>query len=515
MNVMYAYCIKGNLPYKEKVMSKKEKVLTPEQIERQRIRDEKELAKMQKEKARPKHAGYMAYMLVIVTIVYIADEITTQIGTQMQDIMADIVFAPIFGAEKAVTAMSLLSLISAVFMVLGVFYKPLSDKYGRKIFLVINTLGMGVGMMIIAVCTNIPVYLIGSCVSMFFIPNDMQAMYIYECAPEEKRGRFYSIAKAFATFGMLLIPVLRDAFATYEVVDGVKVMTDINYFMVYFIPAVIAITVAIVSIFLLRESDAFVDARIRALTMTEEEKAAEAAHNQDTSSQGSLKAGLKYVFKHKQMLWITISYGLIMGGVLITQYYTTIINSGYEAFELAKGASQIVAEQSAKATTTQALTLFAIGSGVLQLIQGFIADGLGRKKGTIIMSALSIVSYLVMFFGSRNGLNPYVVGLFAGAAVGSYWAAGDIVGLMRTESVPTNLRNTVGAIAPLLSMVPMMVIMMVYMVLMGILGDAAIGTLVLCCAVVSMTVGLILMVFNVKETKGVDLNAIKGDEFEG
>lgn len=496
-------------------MSKKEKVLTPEQIERQRIRDEKELAKMQKEKARPKHAGYMAYMLVIVTIVYIADEITTQIGTQMQDIMADIVFAPIFGAEKAVTAMSLLSMVSMVFVFLGVFYKPLSDKYGRKIFLVINTLGMGVGMIIIALCTNIPVYLIGSCVSMFFIPNDMQAMYIYECAPEEKRGRFYSIAKAFATFGMLLIPVLRDAFAIYEVVDGVKVMTEINYFMVYFIPAIIAITVAIASIFLLRESDAFVDARIRALTMTEEEKAAEAAHNQDTSSQGSMLAGLKYIFKHKQVLWLVIVAGITMSGILITQYYTTIINSGYELYEMANGASSVVAEQSAKAITTQALTLFAIGSGILQLIQGFFADALGRKKGAIIMSVLSIVSYLVMFFGSRNGWNPYLVGFFAGASVGSYWALGDIIGLMRTESVPTNLRNTVGAIAPLLSMIPFFVIMIVYMVLMGILGDAAIGTLVLFCAIAGMAIGLVIMVFKVKETNGVDLNSIKGDEFEG
>lgn len=496
-------------------MSKKEKVLTPEQLEKERLRDEKELAKMQKEKARPKHNGYLAYMLVIVTIVYIADEITTQIGTQMQDIMADIIFAPIFGKEKAVSAMSLLSIVSLVFIVLGVFYKPLSDKYGRKIFLVINTLGMGVGMMIIAVCTSIPVYLIGSCVSMFFIPNDMQAMYIYECAPEEKRGRFYSIAKAFATFGMLLIPVLRDAFSTYSTVDGVEVMTDINYFMVYSIPAIIAIVVAIAAIFLLRESDAFVESRIRALTMTEEEKAEELAKKRDTQSQGSLSSGIKYIFRHKQLMWLVIVNGITMCGVFITQYYTTIINTGYEAFELGRGTSEIIAEQYATATTTKALTLFAIGSGVLQLVQGFFADALGRKKAAIIMSGLSILAYLFFFFGSRNNFNPYIVGLCAGASVGSYWAMGDIIGLMRTESVPTNLRNTVGAIAPLLSMIPFLVLSGVYMVLMGVLGDAAIGTLVLFFSAVGMAIGLVLMTFKVKETKGVDLNEIKGDEFEG
>lgn len=45
--------------------------------------------------------------------------------------------------------------------------------------------------------------------------------------------------------------------------------------------------------------------------------------------------------------------------------------------------------------------------------------------------------------------------------------------------------------------------------------DAAIGTTVILVAVPGMLLGLILMMFKVKETKGVDLGAIRGDEFEG
>lgn len=45
--------------------------------------------------------------------------------------------------------------------------------------------------------------------------------------------------------------------------------------------------------------------------------------------------------------------------------------------------------------------------------------------------------------------------------------------------------------------------------------DAAIGTTVILVAVPGMLLGLILMMFKVKETKGVDLGVIRGDEFEG
>ena len=47
----------------------------------------------------------------------------------------------------------------------------------------------------------------------------------------------------------------------------------------------------------------------------------------------------------------------------------------------------------------------------------------------------------------------------------------------------------------------------------GVAMDAAIGTTVILVAVPGMLLGLILMMF--KETKGADLGAIRGDEFEG
>ena len=43
-------------------------------LERQRAREQKQLARLQKEKARPKHKMYVWYLLLILTLIYIIDE---------------------------------------------------------------------------------------------------------------------------------------------------------------------------------------------------------------------------------------------------------------------------------------------------------------------------------------------------------------------------------------------------------------------------------------------------------
>ena len=145
--------------------------LTPEE------KKQREIAKWEKEKAKDKAPGYMAYFLLIICVVYIGDEVVTQLGGQMQSIIASQLFAPIVGADYAVARMSALSTLTMGASALAFLYKPLCDKYGRRPFLVLNTLGMGVGTILISLATNIPVYLIGAAFTSFFTPHDMQAIY--------------------------------------------------------------------------------------------------------------------------------------------------------------------------------------------------------------------------------------------------------------------------------------------------------------------------------------------------
>ena len=75
---------------------------------------------------------------------------------------------------------------------------PLADKFGRKPFLVINTLCMGLGLFLVYLSKDIYVYMIGGTLMSFMVSHDMQCVYILECSDEKSRARNYAIVKAVA-----------------------------------------------------------------------------------------------------------------------------------------------------------------------------------------------------------------------------------------------------------------------------------------------------------------------------
>lgn len=465
---------------------------------------QKEIARWEKEKAKPKGPGYMAYFLLIVSVIYLADEVVSQIGGQMQSVIASQIFAPVVGDEFAVARMSAFSMVSMAAGGLALLYKPLCDRYGRRPFLIINTLGMGVGTILVSLATNIPVYLVGACITSFFIPHDMQAIYIQECAPPQHRAKMYSVIKATATMGMLLIPVLRSIF-----IPG----TDLtNWRYVYLVPGIITVIAAVLAFICIRESDAFIETRLRQLRMTDEEIAEAKAKKQAADAKGGLIKSLVYGLRNKQLRWLMIAYGFIMFGMVVTSNYEAIMTNGYAQQFLAQGMNLEAARAEANVFVTKALMLFSVGSAIFQLFPGFLADALGRKKTAIIMTCVLLGSFLIFYFGSNNSFNPYIVGFFAGATVGTYWYTGDLMGLMISESTPTNLRASMLSVQPLVSGNIYTLSLVLTMVLPNILGDEAIGMVTLCTFVPGMAIGLLLMAWKVKETKGVDMGKVGVEE---
>ena len=472
--------------------------LTPEE------KKQRELLKWEKEKAKAKAPGYMIYFLLIVCVVYICDEVASQIGSQMQSVIASQLFAPIVGEEFAVARMSALSTVTMLAMVLSFLYKPLSDRYGRRLFLIINTLGMGLGCLFISMATNIPVYVIGMAVTAFFTPHDMQAIYIQESAPPQHRGKIYSACKAAATLGLFMIPALRSVF-----IPG----TDLsNWRYVYMVPGLFTIAVAVAAFFLIKESDAFVDNRLRLLRMTDEEIAEANSRKDASQAQGGLIKSLKLAFRNKQIRWLMIAHGFIMWGIVVSMYYESTMNYGYAQQFLAQGMALEDAKNAATGYVTKALMLFSIGSALAQLFPGFLADKLGRKKTAIIMCSWVVVTFLAYFIGANKGLNPYVVGFFCGACIGSFWSASDLMGLMISESTPTNLRVSTLAVEPAICGVFLIIGLAIVMVLSNLLGDAYIGILTLATMIPGMVTGLLMLMLKVRETNGVDMGTVTGQE---
>lgn len=473
------------------------KTLTPEQ-------KQKEIARWEKEKAKPKGRGYMAYFILIITIIYLADEVVTQIGGQMQSVIASQIFAPIVGSEFAVARMSAFGMVTMAVSGLAFLYKPLSDRYGRRIFLIINTLGMGVGTILVSLATDIPVYLLGASVAAFFTPHDMQAVYIQECAPAKHRAKMYSVVKSIATLGIFLIPMLRKAF-----IPGSDLS---NWRYVYLIPGLMTVLAAVLAFFCIRESDAFIETRLHQLRMTEEEIAQAKEKKQASNARGGLIQALVHSMRNKQLRWLIIAQGFIMFGMVVTTYYESIMTNGYAQQFLAQGMTLEAARAEANVFVTQALMTFSVGSALFQLFPGFLADSLGRKKTAVIMTCSLLVSFLIFYFGSGNSMNPYVVGFFAGATVGAYWYTNDLMGLMLSESTPTNLRASVMSVQPIISGNIYALSLVLTMLLPNILGDNAIGMVTLCTFVPGMAIGLLLMAWKVRETKGVEMGKVGIEE---
>ena len=140
----------------------------------------------------------MTLIMVILTVIYVVDEITSNINLMRPYMIFDLFRIP--GADaasdeyaNAVSKMAITSIPTYLFMFLMPFYKSFSDRFGRKIFLVINTVGMGVGMLLCMIAPNYVWYIIGTVLYGFFTPNDMQVIYIMEVAPKERRATYCSV----------------------------------------------------------------------------------------------------------------------------------------------------------------------------------------------------------------------------------------------------------------------------------------------------------------------------------
>lgn len=475
----------------------KTKTLTPEKMAKLAAKREKEIARLEKEQAKPKGSFYLPYLIFIISFIYLTDEVASQIGPLMKTEIANDLFAK-FG-DSSVGLLDTLSMIAIPFQALAIFYKPLSDKFGRKKFLVINTLGLGLGLFCVFLSDNIPLYIIGTCMIQFFVPHDMQVVYIMESVPSKHRARIYFTIKSFATMGIMLVPLLRRT-----------VMTDMSQWrMVFLVPAIIGLVTSLTALFFARETDTFIETRLKFLRMTDEEREAEKG---GAGSQGGLIDALKFVWKHKQLKYLYLSTGLLNMGYLITMYYQVIISYGY-AGRYGEVTEEILNQVSLNEVTT-ALFFFPIGSAVLQFLVGMFGDWLGRKKAAIIMSALCVLSFLGFTLGSVFGLSTVLVGLCAGACIGSYWGAGDLVALMISESSPTNLRSSVLSSQFLAIGMGVALCYVVGLPLITFLGNAVIGTICICFALPGFIAALVVLMTKTHDTTGVDLDKVTGCEWD-
>ena len=468
------------------------KTETDTQKAARKIRESRELERRKRELSQKHPRGYLWYLLVILSIVYIVDEITSAMGSSMQSEVVTDFFVKDRGMEYNTGLATFTAMGVPVYsvMILMPFYKSLADKYGRKLFLVLNTIGMGIGMGICMSAGGPLVYILGMLVINFVMYNDMQVIYVMECAPEKYRATLTSLTKAVALLGVTLIPVLRDAFMGN---DGSQ------WRKVFMIPAVIAVVVGVAAIFLMGETPVFLSKRVKYLEMSDEERRAKAEQEKKAAdeSKGGVGRALKFIFSHKQIRAVAICAFVFMSATGVTSYYESIMKTG--GMDVAQ--------------VTQAMYYIPFCNALMTAIGGFMTDGLGRKKSAVILSCVAFAGLASFVLCANFGMSPVLVGISYGFFIGGLWSVADMLCLIISgESSPTHLRASVLGTMSLMSGLGGMVSGIAITV--GMLFVKSIGILCLFVCAPFMLFAIILLLTKVHETKGIDLNTVTGAEWD-
>lgn len=481
------------------------KAKTPQQLCAAVKRREKEIAKWEREKARPRGNTYLASLIFVLTLIYATDEIASQIGTLMKTEIANDLLSS-FG-NSSVGVMDMIGMVVVPFQILGLFYRPLADKWGRKVFLIVNTFGMSIALLVIFLSNNLLLYFLGACMIQFFIPHDMHVVYIMETAPPKHRARMYSCIKFVANMGVMLVPALR----------RLLMQEASQWRQVYLIPALVGLVCSFIALLTAKETDAFIDSRLRYLKLTDEERVREAMVRKTENAQGGLFNALRFALKHRQLRWLYISATLANLGMILTIDYQVIMSYGYASFYLNTGAYATM-EAAINAVSvnviTTALFAFTIGSACAQVIMGFLCDGPGRKPAAIVMAAMCVASFLGFYIGSNLGWNPWVVGFLCGSTIGSYYSTNDVLIMMIGESAPTNLRSSAIAAQYIVVGIGFGITYLVAIPLATALGNAAVGLVALCFLVPGFSAALVTLWRKTADTKGLDLDTVTGCEWD-
>lgn len=458
------------------------------------MREQRELMRLNKAANRPKSAYYLLFAMIVLTVIYIVDEITSNMNSAMQpyalfdlfSITSRNVNSPEYKA--AINVVAPWSVASNLFLIVSPFYKALSDRYGRRLFLMINTIGMGLGMLIVMTSQSTVQYILGMLFMMFFTPNDMQVLYIMETAPKEKRATYSFVAKGIALISVSLIGVLSRLFLRQDVPGSWR--------MVYLIPVIVALAVGALSFPFMRETPVFVEQRRAYLSLTPEERRqkADADKKSGTAEEGGVFRAVKFIFVNRQLRWILIAGFLFFATTFYTSYYATVLEGAM--------ATELVAV---------ALIIYPLVNGLVTILSGFFSDKLGRKKVCLVLGGLALAGLLLFVLSCRLAWGPVAAGIFYGCSIGGLWSMSDTLILtMPAESSPSSMRASVMGTISVMIGSGMFIGQALFIVLQNFVS---MDLLFLCICVPFMALSLLVLMAKVKETKDVDLDTITADTY--
>lgn len=453
--------------------------------------ENRELSRLQKMQNRSSGSKYFFVLLLLIAIVNILDEVTSNLTVTVQSPFVTEFFVnnPFMGKyytyEDGLAFHSSIGVFTYVLGLITPFYKALADKWGRKPLFVMSTLGMAIGLLVIHLSSSYIMFLVGFAIISFFMGHDIQIIYVLEEAPDRHRAKIYSFLKSFGILGVILIPTLRDILMGDDATKWREI---------FLVPALIGFAAVVLVVLLAKDTKVFVNERIEYLSRPYEERQAEKnlkkQQKQAQRNQSGVFNGVKYIFANKDTKMLIISH--------------IIFDAAMPAIALYFESSMHRAGMSTS-DITKALFMVPVIYAAITFLSGFIADKAGRKTTVTLFSVTCVAGYILFVAGILNGWNPYLVGSLAGLYQGSYWIGRDYMNVMMTEKVPTDIRASVVGAEGLLVIVGLALGYVCTIVGMTVMP---IWWACLAVSIPTVAVAAIVFTFKVKETKGANLDEI-------
>ncbi len=461
-------------------------------------REQREIERLEKAEKFHNAKNYFIILVIVLTIVYIVDELASNVrGTVSSFTICDL-FHTTFGSpeyDKASGTLDLVTMAGYLIYLISPFYKSLADKYGRRLFLIINTLGMGVGMLVSVISHNIPLYILGTVIMTFFTPNDVQVIYLMECAPKQHRAKLCSITKGIALISVSLLGLLVKMFVDRD--------NPGTWRYVYAIPIILAFSIGLLAIFLVKETPVFTKQRLEYLRSSDEERKAKAAAEKAAEAKEqsvSVMGAFKYIFTTRQTRFIAIVAILMAISTGYTGKFQNMIEVGVTKGAISENGSEII------------LMFYPLINGIFTLFGGFLTDALGRKKSALILGLWAALGLGVFAWGCSAEINPYITGFAYGFSIAGLWSISDMIYFVITsESTPTEIRASVVGSMQLLGMFGTGLNMAYNALVTMIAGSLNLPFVLTVSYLPLMAISLIIMMWKVKETKDVDLDNIQAD----
>ncbi|MFX1339434.1 MAG: MFS transporter [Promethearchaeota archaeon] len=412
--------------------------------------------------------GYFRYLIFILILANIVDSYVTIVNGMFPSKIAEE-----FLSGYSTNEQNALMAIGASIASMGYYFifvnLYLADKIGRKKVLAYTIIGIALSCLMMILSTNFWQYVFFWALLYLFFSSDLWAIYINEESIKEKRAFYQYIILIGGLIGPVLAIILRSIFITE---------TRSDWRVLLIIPILIGIPLSIIVLFTLKETSIF-QLMKKDLSLIEKR---------------SFREDLKAIFRTDQrkayisLLIITLVFGA-----------ATIWRNLFEKYITDVGIL----------TQTQISIVFiwtVLAVLIAFLINGLLADRIGRKPLVYLWSCLLPVGVMIWVVGAHDPQNAFIIVQIGFALMHvCFWGLLTILSLITIETLPTDRRASGVGLRWLFFAIGTTLGLLLSSIVILFLG-LGIAFIIF---ILTMYIIAPLTYLSLKETKGIELSEIK------